>query len=151
MNYHYISGKAGLLFFLSFFLLFCSSFISEKNKMEGIIFENNAILITSRIEQCKLPQNGTENVSVFLSIKNKTDKKIAVTFQQELFYDGKCATCGSEEYRYTIELEPNSTKQATCGTTSEYPLTVFHHMPNGMTKSQLTDLQFSGVKITELN
>lgn len=150
MTYCYISRKflPKLLASLVVFVLF--SFIPEKEKMEGLLFENESVVITSRIEQCILPKNGTENVNVLLSIRNKTNQKISVGFQQERYYNEQCTTCGKDEYYFRIALDANAVKEATCEQSGEYGVTVFHHMPNGKAKSRLTDLQLKNVTVTEI-
>ncbi len=149
MAYYYISRKFTLKFLSTLVIFSLFSFIPEKSKMEGILFENDSVVISSRIEQCFLPKDGTENVNVLLSVRNKTSHKIKVSFQEELSYDEKCLTCGSDEYRYSVEVEANSVKEATCENKLR-GMAIFHHMPNGMTKTVLTDLKLTGVTITDL-
>lgn len=150
MAYYYITRKLTAKFLAALVVCTLCSFIPEKSKTEGILFEDGSIVISSRIEQCFLPKDGTENVNVLLSIRNKTGHKIRVAFQQELSYDEKCLTCNKDEYRYAVDIEANGTQQATCENKGPRGLFVFHHMPNGMTKSMLTDLKLSGVTVTEI-
>lgn len=146
MTYYYISRKLSELLAISAIAALCS-FAAQKKQVEGTIYEDAQVLITSKVSQCILPHNGTENFNAMLTIRNKTSHKISVSFSRALYYDDQCVSCGSEESRFRIEVGANGTRTAACEGQEDYALRIFHHMPNGMAKAKLTDIRLDDVKV----
>ena len=109
--------------------------------------ESNGIKITTNQINCNIPAEGYESDLIQLTIKNETNSVKTVSYSFELFYDGVCATCDSDEYVYTQVLQPNEVLVGECLDRNHLGLTIFHHMPAHLTKTTLTDFNIKNVVV----
>ena len=125
-----------------FNLLFGSSaFFAQK-----AVNQNNISITTSPLH-CNVPSEGYEADLIALTISNSSNEVKTVSYTFELYYDGKCATCGHDEYRYTQTLQPYQVLKGICLDRSNPGLTIFDHMPAHLTKTKLTDFNIKNVTV----
>lgn len=115
-----------------------------------VIFQNNFVKITSSTEQCHDNQNGIHQEYTFLSLQNLSSQKLEVSYNKELWYDGKCINCikSSEEYKFKVVLEPNQTLSGNC-TKKEKALSIFSKFLN-MKKAELTKFELRNIEIKNI-
>lgn len=108
-----------------------------------------------RTEQCHDEANGIHRENILLKFVNKTDKKVTVSWQLESYYNNACATCGKDEYKFTLTLEPNAAVEGNCSSVG-HDLRIFvKHLdlPNhkNFTKFELGNLNTSVLLSTHQN
>ncbi len=135
--------KLLLMQFLSVFFFS----VANENSEPQVIFKNNQIEITSMTEQCHDIQNGMHQEYEFLTIQNLTSDKLEVTYEKELWYNGKCISCSkpSDEYSFKLVLAPNQSLSGSCAK-KEKALSVFSKMLN-MKKSELSKFEIKNIVI----
>lgn len=55
-----------------------------------------------------------------LKFVNKTSAPVTVKYHAQHSYDGNCATCGNDEYKFTVSVPANSSVLAACDGGNEY-------------------------------
>jgi hypothetical protein len=123
---------------------------SKAETESKVIFQNNFVKITSSTEQCHDNQNGIHQEYTFLSLQNLSSQKLEVSYNKELWYDGKCINCikSSEEYKFKVVLEPNQTLSGNC-TKKEKALSIFSKFLN-MKKAELTKFELRNIEIKNI-
>lgn len=122
----------------------------------GVLLASQSIFAQKSIDQagvkistaplhCDVPAQGYVADLIALTITNTTNEVKTISYSFELHYDGNCATCGHDEYRYTQLLQPQETLQGICLDRNYLGLTIFDHMPAHLAATQLTDYQIRNV------
>lgn len=78
--------------------------------------ETAELKINYKLTECNVPKDGFYAEYIFLEFINKTNKKVIVSWEPELFYNGECATCNltGQEKVYTITLNPGESIIPNC-------------------------------------
>lgn len=115
-------------------ILMSLNFSSDNFGVWRTLHDDDSVKIESTVQNCDDIKNGTDNNYNIFKFTNKTDKKVKVSFQYKIWAGGKCAGCdesGSTEKIKSIELEPNSVKETSCGDRS---LNIFQSSKSGTIK-----------------
>lgn len=72
-----------------------------------------------------------------LKFVNKTNATVTVKYQARYFYNGACATCSNDEYKYSFTVPASGSKIASCSGTNELTQQAvfiqYDNRPNGVT------------------
>jgi hypothetical protein len=109
--------------------------------------ESNGIKISTKQINCNVPAEGYESDLIQLTIENLSNSEKTVSYRFELFYDGVCSTCDTDEYVYTQTLQAHEVLVGECLDRIHFGLTIFHHMPSHLSKSMLTDFNIKNVVV----
>lgn len=115
-----------------------------------ILYAEGGITISAQLTNCDDDRNGTHKQYNLLTLENKNSTAKTISFEKELWYDGKCLSCETEssEYAITISLEPNSTLTGKC--TENGPLRVFVKMLELKGVRQLTHFELKNISISDV-
>lgn len=98
-----------------------------------------------RTEQCHDEANGIHRENILLKFVNKTDKKVTVFWQLESYTNNECNTCGKDEYKFSLVLNPKASVEGNCSSVGhDLKIFVKHlDLPNHktFTKFELGDLK----------
>ena len=108
----------------------------------SVIFEDQMISIEGTLTECDNKTQGIDNSYVILKITNKTQSAINFNIHQDLFYDGVCSTCNSDEYLFNFSLTPGQVLKGTCYENNQ-SLKLYHSMPEHLSPVKLTDYQLT--------
>jgi len=114
-----------------------------------ILFENESVIFEINFVEVKTPNSSTIKVYGIIQVTNKTTESLKVEFVKDAYYDGKCNSCGYNENRTSLVISPQSYQIGTKENNSN-GLRVFHSFKSGESKSQLTDLIISNLKIEKV-
>ena len=64
--------------------------------------------------ECHDAANGIHKKLVLLQFVNLTPNELTLSYDKEVWYDGKCAGCGTDEQRFTITLPANGALSGSC-------------------------------------
>lgn len=83
--------------------------------------ENDLLKVSYKLTDCNVPKDGHYASYAFLQFENKTNKKITVSWEPELFYNNSCVTCNATgiEKKYTLTLLPNQILTSNCDFTDD--------------------------------
>jgi hypothetical protein len=130
---------------LSLTILSCCFFGFGLNAQKNI--ESNGIKISTKQINCHIPSEGYESDLIQLTIENLSNSEKTVSYRFELFYDGVCSTCETDEYVYSQTLQAHEVLVGECLDRTHFGLTIFHHMPAHLSKSILTDFNIKNVVV----
>lgn len=119
-----------------------------KSTEKKIWFNNNQLEITSIKQACSDLQNGIEQEKMLFTFQNKTNNKLSVSFERQLWFDNQKANQSSTENRFVMVLEPNQTLQGNC-TLKDKALVVFSKQLN-LKGRELSKLTIENIQITTL-
>lgn len=99
-----------LIALLSYFLVqsHVNSWQTYKSLPEADIF--------FKLEQCHDNVNGIHREYVLLKFVNKTNNRIKLSWNMERYEADVCTTCNKDEYKYSLELDPNQSVEGECAT-----------------------------------
>lgn len=102
-----------------------------------------------KMEQCHDEVNSIHREYVILKFVNKTNNKIKLTWNMERYDATGCGTCGNDEYKYSLELDPNQTVEGNCATQDNKTTVFVKHLdlPN---YSTFTKFELGGLIVTVL-
>ena len=129
-----------LVFLFSFSLTAQQDNIIITEDQSSVIFEDQLILIEGTLTECDNKTQGIDNSYVILKITNKTRSASNFNIHQDLFYDGVCSTCNSDEYLFNFSLTPGQILKGTCYENNQ-SLKLYHSMPEHLSPVKLTDYQ----------
>ena len=112
--------------------------------------EVDGIQIYAKRVECHDHMNGIFKEFVMLKFVNTTSQNLRLNWEMELWYDGKCLTCGlaSQEYHYSLDLEAGSSLEGSCDKQSPREVKLhlrllnYAHVPK-LTQYNLANLQVS--------
>jgi len=119
------------------------------NQASKIIFENNQISVSTRLETYKSPNRSVVKNYLLLTITNKTNTKLTVKFKKKAFYNGVCSNCDSDESNFSIILNKKETIIGSPEKTSNKALRVFHSFESNESNSVLTKFEISNLQISK--
>ena len=131
-----------LVFSFSFSLTAQQDNIIVTEEQSSVIFEDQFIKIEGTLTECDNKTQGIDNSYVILKITNKTQQARNFNIHQDLFYDGVCRTCNSDEYLFNFSLTPGQVLKGTCYENNQ-SLKLYHSMPEHLSPVKLTDYQLS--------
>ncbi|MEO9531158.1 MAG: hypothetical protein ABJG68_12460 [Crocinitomicaceae bacterium] len=114
-----------------------------------ILFENESLAITFKLEEYKRPGTATVIIYGVLKLINKTENNLSVQFRKEAFYNGNCTNCNSSENNVAISISPFSTKEGVIDN-NENGLRIFHSFKSGESNKKLTNLNLIEVSIKKV-
>ena len=140
MNLRPIIFSFLLVFSFSFSLTAQQDNIIITEEQSSVVFEDQLILIEGTLTECDNKTQGIDNSYVILKITNKTQSAINFNIHQDLFYDGVCRTCNSDEYLFNFSLTPGQILKGNCYENNQ-SLKLYHSMPEHLSPVKLTDYQ----------
>ena len=113
-------------------------------------FENENAVISTSIIDCVSEKNGTAKQYMSISITNKLEQSINVSFKREMWFAGDCTSCNSnsDEYISTITLDPNQEISGACGEPKD--LLIFYKMMKLKGVRQLTHFELRNINVQKL-
>jgi len=123
--------------FLSFvlsFLIFTVSF-SQNNANWELHKEVNGIQIYTQTVDCRIESEGFFQQFVLLKFVNTTQLNLKISWQLESWYfgpgyEGKCATCDKDEYKFDLIVPAGELIVGACDIYSESKLKIFSKFLN---------------------
>lgn len=112
------------------------------------VFSNDQVIIKYKYQYCNEPSKGINNEYVYFQFTNLTTENLEISFSKELWYNTKCITCNNEsqEYNFTVKLNPGEYIEGKCGETNDRALYIFSKMADGLSKSELTSFNLKNIK-----
>lgn len=112
-----------------------------------MLFENEQLIVSASKGECVIEMEGVFNNVRYLTLENKTETPVQVSFNKELYYNGNCHGCDSgTENTVVLSLPGKETMVGKCAL-GHTPLVVFESFQKRENKSRLTDLKVSNVKV----
>lgn len=131
-------------------LLILTSFVcfSQTKNQNSRYFSNQGVEINIYEEDCIKPQKGTEIQYLFIEVINKNNYNVEVSFDREIWYDGKCQSCNanSKEYHSKILLEAYQSNRANCNNINK-DLSIFSKMLNLKKVRKLTKYELKNITV----
>jgi hypothetical protein len=129
--------------------------LSQTNQKESdwkLYTEINGVQFYTKTVDCNDVQNGIYKELVLIKITNTTAYKFEVKWKNELWYDNKCVTCNSnsKEYKNSLVLEEDQTKEGDCINLSERGLNLFSKFLNYNDQSKLTKYNLVDIVVNPL-
>lgn len=136
-----------LLFFLPYWL-----FAQEEtnDKYQWTLYgEESGVQIYYKYQECNKPTDGIFKEYVLLQFLNTSEASIAISWDNELWYNNVCQTCKSEngEYHYEINLGPGESIEGDCN--DNYDLRLFSKFLNYRDKATLTKFDLKNLTVTQ--
>ena len=156
MKKYFINIQWFKYYFLVLFIFasFNSFSINEFNKTEDkdewqLYSEKNGVQIYYKTQECRIESQGLHQEYVLLKFVNTTDENLIVEWDNELWYNNVCRTCGSKtnEHHYEISLSSGDSVEGGCSLDSERKLRIFSKFLNLQSKSQLTKFELVNITI----
>ncbi len=115
------------IFHLILFSLFFISFsLSAQNSKEWLLHkEANGVQIYYKYTDCNIPSEGVYKEMVILKFVNTTQVPLKIKWQREAWYEGKCTSCGSDEYKFELEIPAGETIVGECDIYAPSKLKIF--------------------------
>lgn len=125
------------------------SFHKPEEKWSSYL-ENDQLKIEVMETRCNDIKNGIDNQYILLRFTNKTNHKIKVDYQRELWYNNICLNCNesSDENHKTIYLETKEVKTGNCS--SDKSLKIFVRMNNNLSDQVLTKFELKELVISSI-
>lgn len=147
------------LFFLLFTLLFTIGSFAQNLSVSvadiklsdwSNLLKNDQVEIAYKMLDCNKPMDGLYAEYAILSLKNKTAKTLIISWQNEVYYNNKCASCGNEsEYTYQLTLKPNETIIPNCDLSAGQGLKVFSKWTQTNNVRTLTQINITNLSVKE--
>jgi len=107
-------------------LIFTSFCLNAQNSKEWLLHkESNGIQIFYKYTDCNLPSEGIYKEMVLLKFVNTTQLPLKIRWQREAWYEGKCTSCGSDEYKFVLEIPAGETIVGDCDIYAPSKLKIF--------------------------
>lgn len=130
-------------------LLFSSNVFSQSNNGWEVVSDEAGIIISKKLTRCVDVQEGFDSDYYLLKLENTSAKRVSVSWQNEKWYNGNCATCNSSENlgrEYT--LQPKEVLQGGCKMIDDNQLRVYVKHNNVETNTKLSDFKITDLEIT---
>lgn len=86
---------------------------------------------------------------IVLKFINKSNDKLLITWNTERYQGAKCTTCGNDEYKYSLVLEPMQSIEG-ANATSAQKLKIFVKHLNLPNNNPFTKFELGGLKVSKL-
>ena len=103
--------------------------------------EVNGIKIYYKYVDCNIPSQGYHQEIVLLKFVNTTQTPLKIKWQREAWFQGKCTSCGLDEYKFELSIPAGETIVGDCDLYTPQKLKIF---------SKFLDLK-SDVKLEKFN
>lgn len=113
------------LLLFSLFFISAASFSSNGDKEWTLHKEVNGIQIYYKYIDCNIPSEGYYREQVLLKFVNTTQTPLKIRWQKEAWYEGKCTSCGKDEYKFELEIPAGETVVGDCDIYSPSKLKIF--------------------------
>ncbi len=101
--------------------------------------------------ECHDIANGIHKKIVLLQFVNLTNKKLSVSFNKQMWYNGKCTGCDNPpEQHFTVVLNPQQTLEGSCADKRNKSLYIVDKMLNGSGSSSLSKFELSDIQISAI-
>ncbi len=100
-------------------------------------------------QDCHDEVNGLHRTYVLLKMVNKTDARLEVSWLTERYEGGRCTTCGKDEYRQKLVLEPGAEVSSSCSDLIK-PLSLFKKHLDLQNYSVLERFELADFQVKEL-
>ena len=143
--------------FLSLFLLFLLSVMglqAQETNADKIVWqlysELNGVQIFYKNVECNDVHNGIYSEYVYIQLVNTTDVAMSVSWDEEIWRDNKCLSCGknSAEFHKEITIKPGDIIEPSCKTRRD--LKIFSKFLNNISASELTKFKLNNLTINPL-
>ena len=105
----------------------------------------NGIIFTAKLKKCNNPSIGMEKDYVLLTLDNNSAKEVEISLHQDLYFDGACKTCSSDEYNRKYTVPAKGQISGSCQSYSSEGLKLFYGSP--WVSEVLTKFEFTNIKI----
>ncbi len=112
-----------LVILITAFPLFISA--QTKSKDWTLHKESGGIQIFYKYTDCNIPSEGFYREMVLLKFVNTTQTPLKIKWQREAWYNGKCSSCGLDEYKFELELPAGETIAGECDIRTPSKLKIF--------------------------
>lgn len=140
------------LLFVATTLFSVTNVFSQSNTDWEVITEHAGIIVSKKLTQCVDVQEGIDNDYYLLKFENTNDQEVAVSWKNEKWYNGNCATCNSNEDAvkpYTIKAK--EVLQGGCKMMDDNQLRVYVKHNNITSNSKLSNFQLVNLRVTSKN
>jgi len=135
--------------FVSFTGLYAQENNSNKVKWQ-LYSELNGVRIYSKKVECNDVHNGIFSEYVYFQIVNTTDVAMSVSWDEEIWRDNKCMSCGKNPAEFHTEfiIDAGDIIEPTCKTKPE--LKIFSKFLNNISSSELTKFKLNNLTVNPL-
>jgi hypothetical protein len=128
-----------------------SAFVSVKAQSWTNYHSSREVEINYQKAECHDIANGVHKQVMLLQFVNLTNKKLSVSFNKQMWYNGKCTGCDNPpEQHFTITLNPQQTLAGSCADKRDKSLYVVNKMLNRTSTSALTKFELSNIQISAI-
>jgi len=110
--------------------------------------EQQGVQIYFKYTDCNIPSEGYYQQQVLLKFVNTTQTPLKVKWQKEAWYEGKCATCGKDEYKFELKIPAGETIVGECDIYSPSYLKIFSKFLDFDAKVQLEKFNLDIIEVT---
>ncbi len=140
-----------LLFFTFFSSWSLQAQETNADKVKWQLYsELNGVQIFYKNVECNDVHNGIYSEYVYFQIVNTTDIPMEVSWDEEIWRDNKCMSCGKNpaEFHKELTLDSGDIIEPTCKTKRE--LKIFSKFLNNISASELTKFKLNNLTINPL-
>ncbi len=140
-----------LFFFVFLSLTGLQAQETNADKVEWQLYtELNGVQIFYKNVECNDVHNGIYSEYVYFQIVNTADVAMSVSWDEEIWRDNKCFSCGKNpaEFHKEIILDPGDIVEPSCKTKRD--LKIFSKFLNNISASELTKFELSNLTINPL-
>lgn len=122
----------------------------QNSEIAGVQFSNDQVSISTEFLDCVSSKNGTAKQYLNITLENKLETPVQVSFHKELWYNGLCINCENltDEHLVNVKLEGGETISSSCESDKE--LKIFFKMLNLKKVRQLSHYEFKDINIQKL-
>lgn len=153
MNTLSLKFWSGFKFFLAATTLFSTTnAFSQSNNEWEVITEYAGVIVSKKLTRCVDVQEGFDSDYYLLKFENTNAEEKIVSWKNEKWYNGKCATCDFyEDSANAYELKSQEVLKGGCKMMDDNQLRVYVKHNNISTDSKLTDFQVVDLSVTSKN
>jgi hypothetical protein len=122
----------------------------QESGITGVLFSNEDVSISTEYLDCVSTQNGTAKQYLNITVQNKKNYPIRVSFKKELWYNGTCINCesNSNEYLTSVEVLPGESISSSCESNKQ--LKIFFKMLELKNVRQLSHFELKDINVQKL-
>ena len=153
---------AGFCVMLIFTLLISNKVLADNTKVNvGAISDNeyhlykelNGVQVMYKVATRIDKHNGINADYIEIMLLNTTANKVQITWQNELWYDGKCHTCdqyNKNEFKHSVTLNGSESLEGDCQTMENQDLLIFINFNDKPDVRKLSDFELKYLKVDPL-
>jgi len=121
-----MNTKRFLLIFILFSVISPVLIMAQAKSDEWTLHkEASGIQIFYKYADCNIPSEGFYKEMVLLKFVNTTQTPLKIKWQREAWYNGKCSSCGLDEYKFELEVPAGETITGDCDIYAPSKLKIF--------------------------